>query len=1018
MTIKCEHCNLINQRDRHFCSACGELLYSAEDTISKLIKEHKTLERKQLGELTLLKGQIKQMEDYVIHQKRTEAIPKSVVEKSKNDPVVEPILEKPKPVVFKEIKTHQHVVEKSVEQQSNLKAVESQPHTVLPKQPKFKPVVKYQEPSALERQASQFFEPLFDGIDLLKGVVSRYKKEGKLPILLMTVAGILAILVGVGYLMQLSFDKLGVYSGLVKVGLGFVSSIAIGLIGKRLYKKDIKYQEYSSALLSLMIILNYLLIYFLTNLSSFPILSSAQVGFLLIVANTGLSIFIAFKYETKIIAVLSLIGGALTPFYLEESGNPNYYFGYLWILLVAANFIALHIKWYKLNYISFILFLILIEGAVFTDASQSSLFIGYIHLFAYLFFYIVLFNKTQLKTSLTKYDLLILCGNLTVLLFNLYDSIADFFWLGIVYLINGVIFTLLLVKYWNTMLKQMKVGFFITIGSFVGLAIPFLFGQELIGLFWSLEAILLIVLGFVYGLESIRKEGYFVLGIALCKLGMSVVVILDNWGGSLVNEGFLNYIVLGGVFSTLWYIGHRFKHQFTDLEIFLYSVFKEIIPLWLSSIFFIIGYNFIEFYVFNLMIISMFGLIIWHYKFKTQTTEFIGLLQMFFFGIAYAVSVDLVNSTSFTDQLLYGKIGMIELLFVFWFLKLFYEKMGYSRQADHKIAQILRVVFYVLLPLLFIKQIYKHAIPFFPIAMWVGFFMSYGLFKRFKHHALLAEAHILLYAAVGINIALYDIWGIVLGLISLLVLILLEKGYVKSSLEQSKFLSTLVVSPYIGIGLLTYLALKEGMDIELVSFMTTALLIVFTYFFKLYDLVYKSYRIALRMGLLFGLGTALFYALEHQNGLQLVLLTLLVGSSGYILYKSKSDYLEKTKASSWGINVLLHQLFIILTYSFSILVMNLDLDGPTITIFLVIHAIILLFMGLKNQSKALNKGSLVLFILALLKVVFHDIRDFSGTDKIIVLIVLGVLLLVASYGYVRVKNKYLPVSDHLNEDDE
>lgn len=1018
MTIKCEHCNLINQNDRHFCSNCGKLLHSAEYTISKLIKDQKSLERKQLGELALLKGQIKQLEDYIIHQKGTVPLPSPVVEKPIIDPVVESILEKPNPVVFKEIKSHQHVVKKSVEQHTHLKAVESQPHTESPKQPKFKPVVKYQEPSALEKQASQFFEPLFEGIDLLKSVVSRYKKEGKLPILLMTVAGILAILVGFGYLMQLSFDKLGVYSGLVKVGLGFVSSMAIGFIGKRLYKKDTKYQEYSSALLSLMIILNYLLIYFLTNLSSFPILSSAQAGFLLIVANTGLSILIAFKYETKIIAVLSLIGGALTPFYLEESGNPDYYFGYLWILLVAANFIAIHIKWYKLNYISFVLFLILIEGAVFTDASQSTLFIGYIHLFAYLFFYIVLFNKTQLKTSLTKYDLLILCGNLTVLLFNLFNSIADFFWLGMVYLINGAVFTILLVKYWNTMLKQMKVGFFITIGSFVGLAIPFLFGQELIGLFWSIEAILLIILGFVYGMESIRKEGYIVLAIALCKLGISAVLILENWGSSLVNEGFLNYIVLGVVFSTLWYIGHRFKNKFTDLEVFLYSVFKEIIPLWLTSIFFIVGYNLLEYYVFNLMILSMFGLIIWHYKFKTQTTEFIGLLHLFFFGAAYAISADYVNSTSFSDQLLYGKIGILELLFVFWFLKLFYEKMGYATQADHKIAQILRVVFYVLLPLLFIKQIYKHANPYFPIAMWVGFFMSYGLFKRFKHHALLAETHVLLFAAIGINVALYDVRGIVLGLISMVLLLLLEKGYIKSSLEQSKFLSTLVITPYIVIGLLTYLALKEEVAIELVSFMTTALLIGFTYFFKMYDLVYKSYRVALRLGLVLGLVTALFYALEHQNGLQFMFLVLLVVSSGYMLYKSKSDYLEKTKTLSWGINVLLHQLFIIFTYSFSILVMNLDLDGPTITIFLVIHAIVLLFMGLKNQSKALNKGSLVLFVLALLKVVFHDIRDFSGTSKIVVLIVLGVLLLVASYGYVRVKNKYLPVADDLSEDNE
>ncbi len=1004
MTIKCEHCNTINQSVDNFCVACNRMLYSPEHIISKLIRAQERLEQKQASELQALRQQLKRVESYFGQQK----IAKPINEfKETITSVSHEKIKEPKSVVITETKpVHTEVV----------KEVFTKPITAKYDNVREVPLVKPKEPSVLAKQISTFFEPMADGLDLVKQAFTRYKKEGKLPIVLMTMAGILAILVGVGYLMQLSFESLGVFSGVVKVGLGFIASIVIGFFGLRLYKKDEKYQEYSSALLSLMIILNYLLIYFLANLSNFPILSSAQIGFLLIVANTGLSIYLAFKYETKIIAVLSLIGGALTPFYLNESGNIDFYFGYLWILLVAANFIALHIKWYKLNYISFILFLLLVEGAVFTDASQSVLFIGFVHLFAYLFFYIVLFNKWKLKTELSKYDILILTGNLTVLLLNLYNTITDFFWLGIAYLINGGVFVFFLLKGWKTVPKQMKVGLFITIGSFVGLAIPFLFGQTLMGIFWSIEAILLIIMGFVYHMESIRKEGYIVLGIALFKLFMSAVFIVEHWGSGLVNEGFLNYIVLGVVFSALWYVGNKFKAEFTVLESKLYSLFKEIVPVWLSSILFILSFDLVGYYSFNIMILPMFGLIIWHDKFKTKSTEILGLLHLLFLVGAYVISVNVVDSPSFSDQTLYGKIGILELLFSFWFLEFFYHKMGYIEQAKHRIVQGLRILFYVLLPLLFIKQVFKHFNPYFPMAMWVGFMINYGLFKRFKHHVLFVESNLLLLAAIGINVTLYGIEGIGVGILTLVTLLILEKSFTTAKLETSKYFTTLVILPFILFGLIGYAAIREGLDYKYTLLLVGFLVSAYAYFREKYTIVYLAYRIALRIGLVFGIVAGTLILANRPSAISLMLLILLVAGLGYLFYVSKSDYKAKNKLRGWGFNIIVHQLFIIFTYTISIDVMNLDVEGPMMTIFLVLHAIVILFTALKTQNTAMNKGSLFLFIVALIKVIFHDIKDFSGTGKIVVLIVLGVLLLIASYGYVRIKNKY--ITEEITADNE
>lgn len=1064
MTIKCRHCNVINQTDRYFCYSCEDMLFSAQETISRLVKAQEELTKRHKEELLMLKFQLKQVEDYLIQGKeevsseldlkkhneepslenvqedvitqegdpikssiedRIEIVQEEVLPKEENTfkaPVIEPILEKPEPVVLKEIPSEKSFIEKKNIEEAKLivlsQKVEEQPEVKREIRFKADALKRAKEKEVVEKQVSTFLNPFFEGLELVGKTYRKYKQEGKLPILFMTIAGILAILVGMGYIMQISFEKMGVYSGLVKVGLGFVFSGIVGFIGQRLYKKDKKYEEYSSALLSLMVVLNYLLIYFLTNLSSFPVLSSAQFGFLLIVANTGLSIYLAFKYETKIIAVLSLVGGALTPFYLNESGNPDFYFGYLWILLLAANFIAIHIKWYRLNYISFVLFLILVEGAVFTDASQSTLFVIYIHLFAYLFFYIVLFDKSKLKLNLTKNDLLILCGNLTVLLFNLFDTISNLYLLGTVYGLNGLVFIVILVKGWATLPKPMKVGLFITIGAFIGLTIPCLFGQELMGLFWAIEALLLVILGFVYAIDSVRVEGYVVLAVAMVKLVVSSLAIVELWGVQLFHEGFLNYIVFGVVCSALWYIGNRFKSQLTEFEKGIYNLFKEIIPLWLTSILLIIGFDLMGYYVFNLMILPMYGLIVWHYKFKTTTTEFFAFLQMLFFVLGYALSAEAVQSFTFSEQLIYGKIAILELIFSFWFLKYFYERMGFVKPNEHQLANMLRVLFYVLLPLVIIKQTYKHAYTYLPLSMWVSFFASYGLYKRFKHYALLAESHILIFTAIGVNIAMYHTGWFIGGLITLVTLFILEKGHIKNDLEGSKYFTFLVLSPYIFIGMLGYFMFREGVSSEFIAFVVTALLFVFAFYFNKNTIIYKTYRFAILVGLLLSLINGGYYMIDHPEGYHFIFALILVVGSGFVLVRSKSDYLEHQMKANWGINMVLHQILIVVTYCLLILVLNLDLDGPALTIFFVLHAIALLFLALRTQSKAMSKDSLILFIIALVKVVFHDIRDFSGTNKVIVLIGLGILLLAASYGYVRIKNKYLPQESKINENEE
>jgi len=64
---------------------------------------------------------------------------------------------------------------------------------------------------------------------------------------------------------------------------------------------------------------------------------------------------------------------------------------------------------------------------------------------------------------------------------------------------------------------------------------------------------------------------------------------------------------------------------------------------------------------------------------------------------------------------------------------------------------------------------------------------------------------------------------------------------------------------------------------------------------------------------------------------------------------------------------------------------------------------ILIFMGLKRKQKHIRVVSLSLFLLTLLKLFLVDIRGISEGGKIAAFISLGVLLLIVSFMYQRLK---------------
>jgi uncharacterized membrane protein len=110
------------------------------------------------------------------------------------------------------------------------------------------------------------------------------------------------------------------------------------------------------------------------------------------------------------------------------------------------------------------------------------------------------------------------------------------------------------------------------------------------------------------------------------------------------------------------------------------------------------------------------------------------------------------------------------------------------------------------------------------------------------------------------------------------------------------------------------------------------------------------------------------------------------------------------------VELALFHVFVLIVLS-SELVNLLELAGITdsfklgLSILWGIYALALIVLGLKQNEKYLRVMAIVLFSVTLIKLFLYDMADMSTISKTIVMIILGVLLLVASFLYNKVKKK-------------
>ncbi|MCE2572463.1 DUF2339 domain-containing protein [Motilimonas eburnea] len=380
--------------------------------------------------------------------------------------------------------------------------------------------------NALEQASNEWLDallgPLAKVARQLKGFYSHYQQRGLGPVFLMTLAGIAALTLGFGYLLQYSWHH--VFSDGMRIAVSVLFANSILAAGLWVYKKKPDMSEYGSGLVGLAIILNYLCAYFAgPYLGILGPLSSL----IWLVAVTLAGYGLAQKLETKIVAVIALLGGAFSPLVFGvEQDYPALYLPYILLQALFAWRICQQLRWHGLltlasmtHIASVEAFILLIDFHAQLDIWRSLFVLLSINL---LFLLYTLTGIVKLRKL--KLDQHLLAIPVAQLAFFILAMLQLDNWGGQVLALNSLLF-LGLFAYWRKQ-DEVKHLCLVFAGVLAGFAATILVSTEFQGVIWSLEGALLLWLGLRHRYVGVRGEAYVLLVIGLLSTAYACVNLL------------------------------------------------------------------------------------------------------------------------------------------------------------------------------------------------------------------------------------------------------------------------------------------------------------------------------------------------------------------------------------------------------------------------------------------------------------------------------------------------------------
>ncbi|MCL2912780.1 DUF2339 domain-containing protein [Shewanella corallii] len=867
--------------------------------------------------------------------------------------------------------------------------------------------------------------------DQVLGWYRHYQQKGQGPVLLMTLAGIITLIIGFGYLLQYSFTHW--LSEMGKVGLAtLVSNLIIGT-GIFVQRRHSGLADYSSGLMGLGVVLNFLCIYFVgPYYGAIPDVACFGLMF----GNTLLGYGLAYRYQTRVVALVAAVGGSLAPLLLFSSqGFPLIYFPYLLLLGIGALFQARRIDWHPLlestalvqigavQWLAYRLVLPLdnqgLMGAVVLVSIAAQFF---------LFGVIPLLLSATKQTEENKLPLRHLLLGVSVLVLSI-SAIMDYaFYSGYWLAACAGFISLLFVKY----RKYPQLSAFLVCGAaaMAGFAALYFIGLHYLGAVLLLEAFLLLWLGCREQNLAVRVEAYVLYVIATATSLFSLI------------SGF-EYLVLGvlqarilflTVVSLLFFSLHQSYRQLQSYASILAAqeqkavwVIGEGFSLFGGLAVILLCYLITPDYWLNMLPVASALWFVFALKEKLKLAQWLAWGGLFGLFVPLALGAMEVGSMRFSTQPLVAKLARLELFTALMLAYPLYLKYMW-RSSWLKTARLLFITCLALIPLFFLPKVAREFESLLPATLWLSLAISLKLAHMTGYKLLRTESQWLFAAAVTLTaIAVFAAdWQ---GAVALVIGLLFTGVALKQFLVVDKRWRLLLkegwyFAPYYGA--LVIVALVFYPTYALGSGLTFIALALSAYFMllilgsgKLITLLSRPLRSSL--GLAYGLvfGAAVAPVVVHWWTLPLkifvspidvlVELAVLVLMAWFLTQKSGVARLFASKVNRsqlWvGWNLMLFASYLLWGQEFAGTV-----SGPLITVLMVLHASVLMYFSLRPGCDMLLKLAGGLYALVLIKLLAFDMTRFAMIHKIGAFMLCGAILLLVSFYYQKARNQRLAQS--------
>jgi len=413
--------------------------------------------------------------------------------------------------------------------------------------------------------------------------------------------GMLALLFGVGFFLKYAFDHQWI-GPTGRIILGLLGGIS--LLGAGEYFESKKYHSYARVFTGGGLAILYFSLYAARSFYQMIGVTPTFISMLFVTLAAG---FFAVRYNSQTVAFYSIIGGFLTPLLIGAAGVDR--IGLLWymaILNLGIFGLAFFKKWRILNFVAFaftaIIYLATYERFHSVEPLSTSL--GFLTFYFLIFAFAAFLYNILYRLPALKEDIYLILGNAFYyygfsyfLLKPDYENLLGLFTFGL------AVFYLILAYLAFSRNPQDKFLPLVLLGTcvaFVTTGIWVQFEQYWITIFWTLEALVLLWVGFQIKDFAERAYATRILALAIFILALLKLMFID----SRIPSGEFTPIFNERVFVFLPYIISLF------LAAMLYSYYKEMISeseRKISTACTMVA-NFLMIYLISVEIIDYFGL--------------------------------------------------------------------------------------------------------------------------------------------------------------------------------------------------------------------------------------------------------------------------------------------------------------------------------------------------------------------------------------------------------------------------